>query len=158
GYLVIKEPWPSMLRTLWGDEERYKKTYWSQYPEVYFAGDGAKIDRDGDFWVLGRVDDVLNVSGHRMSTAEIESALAAHPKVAQAVVVGAPGVTTGQAIEASGVRRESAGDGGRGVVDERRGRVGRAIGPIATPGSVMVVPDLPKPLSGKIMRRLLKDV
>ena len=158
GYLVIKEPWPSMLRTLWGDEERYKKTYWSQYPEVYFAGDGAKIDRDGDFWVLGRVDDVLNVSGHRMSTAEIESALVAHPKVAEAAVVGARDETTGQAIEAFVILRESAADGGNDVVDELRGHVRSAIGPIATPRSVMLVPDLPKTRSGKIMRRLLKDV
>src|SRR5699024_9309726 len=107
GYLVIKEPWPGMLRTLWGDEERYKKTYWSQYPGVYFAGDGAKIDEDGDIWVLGRVDDVLNVSGHRMSTAEIESALVAHSKVAEAAVVGAQDETTGQAIEAFVILRES---------------------------------------------------
>src|SRR5699024_7340991 len=136
---------------------RYKKTYWSQYPEVYFAGDGAKIDRDGDFWVLGRVDDVLNVSAHRMSTAEIESALVAHPKLAEAGVVGARDETTGQAIEAFVILRESAADGGNGVVDELRGHVRSAIGPIATPRSVMLVPDLPKTRSGKIMRRLLKD-
>ena len=158
GYLVVKEPWPSMLRTLWGDEERFKKTYWSQYPEVYFAGDGAKIDRDGDFWVLGRVDDVLNVSGHRMSTAEIESALVAHPKVAEAAVVGAKDEMTGQAIEAFVILRESADDGGDDVVNDLRSHVRSSIGPIATPRSIMIVPDLPKTRSGKIMRRLLKDV
>lgn len=108
GYLVIKEPWPAMLRTLWGDEERYKKTYWSQYPGVYFAGDGAKFDKDGDIWVLGRVDDVLNVSGHRMSTAEIESALVSHDMVAEAAVVGAQDETTGQAIEAFVILRDRA--------------------------------------------------
>ena len=158
GYLVVKEPWPSMLRTLRGDEERFKKTYWSQYPEVYFAGDGAKIDRDGDFWVLGRVDDVLNVSGHRMSTAEIESALVAHPKVAEAAVVGAKDEMTGQAIEAFVILRESADDGGDDVVNDLRSHVRSSIGPIATPRSIMIVPDLPKTRSGKIMRRLLKDV
>ncbi|WP_166969963.1 acetate--CoA ligase [Brevibacterium atlanticum] len=158
GYLVIKEPWPSMLRTLWGDEERFTKTYWSQYPGVYFAGDGAKIDRDGDFWVLGRVDDVLNVSGHRMSTAEIESALVAHPKVAEAAVVGARDELTGQAIEAFVILRESAAEGGDDIVAELRGHVRSSIGAIATPRSIMLVPDLPKTRSGKIMRRLLKDV
>ncbi|HIW45927.1 MAG TPA: acetate--CoA ligase [Candidatus Yaniella excrementigallinarum] len=157
GYLVIKEPWPGMLRTLWGDEERYKKTYWSQYPGVYFAGDGAKIDEDGDIWVLGRVDDVLNVSGHRMSTAEIESALVAHSKVAEAAVVGAQDETTGQAIEAFVILRESAADK-NDVVQELRSHVRSEIGPIATPRAIMVVPDLPKTRSGKIMRRLLKDV
>ncbi|MDN5876165.1 MAG: acetate--CoA ligase [Brevibacterium sp.] len=158
GYLVIKEPWPAMLRTLWGDEERYRKTYWSQYPGVYFAGDGAKIDKDGDIWVLGRVDDVLNVSGHRMSTTEIESALVSHDKVAEAAVVGAKDDTTGQAIEAFVILRESADGGGDDVVKELRSHVRAAIGPIATPRSIMVVPDLPKTRSGKIMRRLLKDV
>lgn len=158
GYLVIKEPWPAMLRTLWGDEERYEKTYWSQYPDVYFAGDGAKIDKDGDFWVLGRVDDVLNVSGHRMSTTEIESALVSHSMVAEAAVVGAQDETTGQAIEAFVILRESADGGGDDVVKELRRHVRSEIGPIATPRSIMVVPDLPKTRSGKIMRRLLKDV
>ena len=158
GYLVIKEPWPAMLRTLWGDEERFQKTYWSQYPGVYFAGDGAKIDQDGDIWVLGRVDDVLNVSGHRMSTTEIESALVSHDKVAEAAVVGARDETTGQAIEAFVILRESADGGGDDVVRELRNHVRSAIGPIATPRSIMVVPDLPKTRSGKIMRRLLQDV
>ena len=158
GYLVIKEPWPAMLRTLWGDEERFKKTYWSQYPGVYFAGDGAKIDKDGDIWVLGRVDDVMNVSGHRMSTTEIESALVSHDKVAEAAVVGAQDETTGQAIEAFVILRESAKGGGEDVVKELRNHVRTEIGAIATPRSIMVVPDLPKTRSGKIMRRLLKDV
>ncbi|MDN6410320.1 MAG: acetate--CoA ligase [Yaniella sp.] len=157
GYLVITEPWPGMLRTLWGDEERYKKTYWSQYPGVYFAGDGAKIDKDGDIWVLGRVDDVLNVSGHRMSTTEIESALVSHAMVAEAAVVGAADETTGHAIEAFVILRESAADNDD-VVKELRDHVRAAIGPIATPRGIMVVPDLPKTRSGKIMRRLLKDV
>lgn len=157
GYLVITQPWPAMLRTLWGDEERYKKTYWSQYPEVYFAGDGAKIDKDGDIWVLGRVDDVLNVSGHRMSTAEIESALVSHAMVAEAAVVGAQDDTTGQAIEAFVILRESAEDDDN-VIQQLREHVRSEIGPIATPRSIMTVPDLPKTRSGKIMRRLLKDV
>ena len=157
GYLVITEPWPGMLRTLWGDEERYKKTYWSQYPGVYFAGDGAKYDQDGDIWVLGRVDDVLNVSGHRMSTAEIESALVAHAMVAEAAVVGAQDETTGQAIEAFVILRESAQEHNR-VVEMLRDHVRAAIGPIATPRSITVVSDLPKTRSGKIMRRLLKDL
>ncbi|MDN5839149.1 MAG: acetate--CoA ligase, partial [Yaniella sp.] len=157
GYLVITQPWPAMLRTLWGDEERYKKTYWSQYPEVYFAGDGAKIDKDGDIWVLGRVDDVLNVSGHRMSTAEIESALVSHAMVAEAAVVGAQDETTGQAIEAFVILRESAEDDDN-VIQQLREHVRSEIGPIATPRSIMTVPDLPKTRSGKIMRRLLKDV
>lgn len=157
GYLVITEPWPAMLRTLWGDEERYKETYWSQYPGVYFAGDGAKYDRDGDIWVLGRVDDVLNVSGHRMSTAEIESALVSHSMVAEAAVVGAQDETTGQAIEAFVILRESAKDRDD-AVKELRDHVRASIGPIATPRAIMVVPDLPKTRSGKIMRRLLKDV
>jgi len=158
GYLVIKEPWPGMLRTLWGEDDRYKKTYWSQFDGVYFAGDGAKIDNDGDFWVLGRVDDVLNVSGHRMSTTEIESALVSHDKVAEAAVVGATDATTGQAIEAFVILRESANGGGADLINELRGHVRNEIGPIATPRSIMVVSDLPKTRSGKIMRRLLKDV
>lgn len=157
GYLVITEPWPGMLRTLWGDEERYKNTYWSQYPGVYFAGDGAKYDQDGDIWVLGRVDDVLNVSGHRMSTAEIESALVAHAMVAEAAVVGAQDETTGQAIEAFVILRESAKEHNH-VVGMLRDHVRAAIGPIATPRSITVVSDLPKTRSGKIMRRLLKDL
>jgi acetyl-CoA synthetase len=158
GYLVLTEPWPAMLRTLWGDDERYKETYWSRFPELYFAGDGAKLDEDGDIWLLGRVDDVMNVSGHRLSTTEIESALVSHPKVAEAAVVGANDEMTGQAPVAFVILRESAGDGGDGVVAELRNHVAKEIGAIAKPKSIMVVPELPKTRSGKIMRRLLRDV
>jgi acetyl-CoA synthetase len=158
GYLVLTEPWPSMLRTLWGDDERFKETYWSRFPGYYFAGDGAKKDEDGDFWLLGRVDDVMNVSGHRMSTTEIESALVSHPKVAEAAVVGAADDMTGQAIVAFVILRAEAGDGGPDVVKELRDHVVKEIGPIAKPRQIMVVAELPKTRSGKIMRRLLKDV
>jgi acetyl-CoA synthetase len=158
GYLVLTEPWPAMLRTLWGDDERYKDTYWSRFPGRYFAGDGAKKDEDGDIWLLGRVDDVMNVSGHRLSTTEIESALVSHPKVAEAAVVGATDETTGQAVCAFVILRESAGDGGPDVVAELRNHVAREIGAIAKPRQIMVVPELPKTRSGKIMRRLLRDV
>ena len=158
GYLVLKEPWPAMLRTLWGDDQRFKDTYWARFSGVYFAGDGAKLDDDGDFWLLGRVDDVMNVSGHRMSTTEIESALVSHPMVAEAAVVGAADATTGQSIEAFVILRESAEGGGDDLVSELRGHVAHEIGAIAKPRSIMVVPELPKTRSGKIMRRLLKDV
>ncbi len=158
GYLVLTEPWPAMLRTLWGDDQRYKDTYWSRFPGQYFAGDGAKLDEDGDVWLLGRVDDVMNVSGHRLSTTEIESALVSHEKVAEAAVVGATDETTGQAVVAFVILRESAGDGGEDVVNELRTHVGKQIGAIAKPRSIMVVPELPKTRSGKIMRRLLRDV
>jgi acetyl-CoA synthetase len=158
GYLVLTEPWPSMLRTLWGDDERYKDTYWSRFPGRYFAGDGAKKDDDGDIWLLGRVDDVMNVSGHRMSTTEIESALVSHPKVAEAAVVGAMDEMTGQAVCAFVILRSEAGDGGPDVVQELRDHVAKEIGKIARPRQIMVVPELPKTRSGKIMRRLLKDV
>jgi len=158
GYLVLTEPWPAMLRTLWGDDERFKETYWSRFPGQYFAGDGAKLDQDGDVWLLGRVDDVMNVSGHRLSTTEIESALVSHEKVAEAAVVGATDDTTGQAVVAFVILRESAGDGGEDVVNELRTHVGKEIGAIAKPRSIMVVPELPKTRSGKIMRRLLRDV
>jgi len=158
GYLVLTEPWPSMLRTLWGDDERFKETYWSRFPGRYFAGDGAKKDEDGDLWLLGRVDDVMNVSGHRMSTTEIESALVSHPKVAEAAVVGAADDMTGQAICAFVILRSEAGDGGPDVVKELRDHVAKEIGPIARPRQIMIVPELPKTRSGKIMRRLLKDV
>ncbi|MFY9913217.1 MAG: acetate--CoA ligase, partial [Nocardioidaceae bacterium] len=158
GYLVLTEPWPAMLRTIWGDDERFKETYWSRFPGVYFAGDGAKLDEDGDIWLLGRVDDVMNVSGHRLSTTEIESALVSHPKVAEAAVVGANDATTGQAPVAFVILRESAGDGGADVVAELRNHVAKEIGAIAKPKSIMVVPELPKTRSGKIMRRLLRDV
>ena len=158
GYLVLTEPWPAMLRTLWGDDERYRDTYWSRFPGRYFAGDGAKRDDDGDIWLLGRVDDVMNVSGHRLSTTEIESALVSHPKVAEAAVVGATDETTGQAVAAFVILREEAGDGGPDVVEELRGHVAAQIGKIARPRQIMVVPELPKTRSGKIMRRLLRDV
>ncbi|HET7328126.1 MAG TPA: acetate--CoA ligase [Nocardioidaceae bacterium] len=158
GYLVLTEPWPAMLRTIWGDDERFKDTYWSRFPGRYFAGDGAKKDDDGDVWLLGRVDDVMNVSGHRMSTTEIESALVSHPKVAEAAVVGATDPTTGQAVCAFVILREEAGDGGPDVVKELRAHVTKEIGAIARPRQIMVVPELPKTRSGKIMRRLLRDV
>ncbi|KAA1420280.1 acetate--CoA ligase [Nocardioides humilatus] len=160
GYLVVTEPWPSMLRTLWGDDDRYVETYWKTYGDLgyYFAGDGAKKDIDGDIWVLGRVDDVMNVSGHRLSTTEIESALVSHPKVAEAAVVGAKDEDTGQAVCAFVILRESAGDGGSEIVQELRAHVRKEIGPIATPRQIMIVAELPKTRSGKIMRRLLRDV
>jgi len=158
GYLVLTQPWPSMLRTLWGDDERYQQTYWSRFPGRYFAGDGAKRDEDGDIWLLGRVDDVMNVSGHRLSTTEIESALVSHPKVAEAAVVGASDEATGQGIVAFVILREEAGDGGPDVVQQLREHVAKEIGKIARPRQIMVVPELPKTRSGKIMRRLLRDV
>ena len=158
GYLVITKPWPSMLRTLWGDDQRFKDTYWSRFEGLYFAGDGAKRDDDGDIWFLGRVDDVMNVSGHRMSTTEIESALVSHPKVAEAAVVGATDATTGQAIVAFVILRSEAGDGGPDVVAELRAHVAKEIGAIAKPRQIMVVEELPKTRSGKIMRRLLRDI
>jgi len=162
GYLVITEPWPAMLRTIWGDDERYRDTYWSRFPGKYFAGDGAKLDEDGDIWLLGRVDDVMNVSGHRLSTTEIESALVSHPKVAEAAVVGANDPDTGQAVNAFVILRESAiGEGqsvGEELIAELRNHVSHEIGPIAKPKSILVVSELPKTRSGKIMRRLLRDV
>ena len=160
GYLVLTEPWPSMLRTIWGDDDRFKETYWSRFEKLgyYFAGDGAKKDADGDLWVLGRVDDVMNVSGHRLSTTEIESALVSHPKVAEAAVVGAKDEDTGQAVCAFVILRDEAGDGGDDIVAELRTHVRKEIGPIATPRQIMIVPELPKTRSGKIMRRLLRDV
>ena len=160
GYLVLTEPWPSMLRTIWGDDQRYKDTYWSRYADQgwYFAGDGAKKDSDGDLWVLGRVDDVMNVSGHRLSTTEIESALVSHPKVAEAAVVGAKDEHTGQAVCAFVILREEAGDGGADIVEELRNHVRKEIGAIAKPRQIMIVAELPKTRSGKIMRRLLRDV
>jgi acetyl-CoA synthetase len=158
GYLTVTKPWPAMLRTLWGDDQRYVDTYWMRFPEMYFAGDGAKKDEDGDIWLLGRVDDVMNVSGHRMSTTEIESALVSHPKVAEAAVVGATDPTTGQAIVAFVILRGDAGDGGPDVVQELRAHVAKEIGAIAKPRQIMVVEELPKTRSGKIMRRLLRDI
>jgi acetyl-CoA synthetase len=159
GYLVLTEPWPAMLRTIWGDDERYKDTYWSRYGEgVYFAGDGAKLDEDGDIWLLGRVDDVMNVSGHRISTTEVESALVSHPTVAEAAVVGATDPTTGQGIVAFVILRGDAVDDGEELVTTLRMHVRKEIGPIASPRQIMVVAELPKTRSGKIMRRLLRDI
>jgi acetyl-CoA synthetase len=163
GYLVLTEPWPSMLRTIWNDPERYRETYWSRFPGKYFAGDGAKKDADGDLWLLGRIDDVMNVAGHRLSTTEIESALVANPKVAEAAVVGATDETTGQAIVAFVIlrgeaQRELAEDGGPEVAGELREWVAKQIGKIARPRQILVVAELPKTRSGKIMRRLLRDV
>jgi acetyl-CoA synthetase len=159
GYLVLTKPWPSMLRGIWGDPERYRDTYWSRFgPKYYFAGDGAKYDEKGNIWLLGRVDDVMNVSGHRLSTAEIESALVSHPMVAEAAVVGASDEMTGQAVCAFVILRGDASDDGEATVQELRNHVAKEIGPIAKPRQVMVVPELPKTRSGKIMRRLLKDV
>jgi acetyl-CoA synthetase len=159
GYLVLTEPWPSMLRTIWGDDERYKETYWSRFAGqgYYFAGDGARRDPDGAIWLLGRVDDVMNVSGHRLSTAEIESALVSHPSVAEAAVVGAADETTGQAVVAFVILRASARDGDD-IPGALRQHVSKEIGPIARPRRIVVVPELPKTRSGKIMRRLLRDV
>ena len=161
GYLVLDRPWPGMLRGIWGDPKRYEETYWSRYPGRYFAGDGAKRDEDGDLWLLGRVDDVMNISGHRISTTEVEHALVGFPRVAEAAVVGASDETTGQAIVAfvtvKGEVSEAENEGGALVAD-LRDHVAKAIGPIAKPRQIILTPDLPKTRSGKIMRRLLKDV
>jgi acetyl-CoA synthetase len=157
GYWTLTKPWPAMLRGIWGDPERYRETYWSTYPGRYFAGDGAKIDEDGYIWFLGRVDDVMNVSGHRISTTEVESALVDHPAVAEAAVVGAADATTGQAIIGYVILRGGF-EGTTELVEEIRQHVARKIGPTARPKAVAVVPDLPKTRSGKIMRRLLRDV
>jgi acetyl-CoA synthetase len=157
GYLVLTEPWPAMLRGIWGDPKRFADTYWSRFRGIYFAGDGAKKDEDGDIWLLGRVDDVMNVSGHRLSTTEIESALVSHPSVAEAAVVGATDETTGQAVVAFVILR-GGNEENAGTVEELRAHVGRVIGPIAKPRSILVVSELPKTRSGKIMRRLLRDV
>ena len=157
GYLTITHPWPSMLRGIWGDPERYLDTYWSTYEGRYFAGDGAKIDKDGYIWLLGRVDDVMNVSGHRISTAEVESALVDHPSVAEAAVVGATDETTGQAIIGYVILRGGF-DSSYELREEIRAHVATKLGPIARPKAVFLVPDLPKTRSGKIMRRLLRDV
>ena len=159
GYLVLTEPWPSMLRTIWGDDQRYLDTYWSRFPGRYFAGDGAKRDADGHLWLLGRVDDVMLISGHNISTTEVESALVSSPRVAEAAVVGATDPTTGQAIVAFVILRGTPQpDDAEGLVAELRDHVGRTLGPIAKPRQIMVVQELPKTRSGKIMRRLLRDV
>jgi acetyl-CoA synthetase len=157
GLLVLKRPWPAMLRGIYGDPERYKETYWSRFPGMYFAGDGAKRDKDGYLWLLGRVDDVMNVSGHRLSTTEIESALVSHPAVAEAAVVGGPDPITGEAINAFVILRLG-NEPSPGLGDELRQHVSTKISPIAKPKTLMFVPDLPKTRSGKIMRRLLRDI
>jgi acetyl-CoA synthetase len=157
GYLVLDEPWPAMLRGIWGDPERYAQTYWSRFPGRYFAGDGAKRDEDGYFWLLGRVDDVMNVSGHRLSTTEVESALVSHPAVAEAAVVGRADEQTGQAIAAFVTPRGGV-DADEALVTELRDHVAKMISPIAKPASLLFTADLPKTRSGKIMRRLLKDI
>jgi acetyl-CoA synthetase len=157
GYLVIDRPWPSMLRGIWGEPERYKQTYWSRFDGLYFAGDGAKLDDDGALWLLGRVDDVMNVSGHRISTTEVESALVSHPSIAEAAVVGAKDEITGQAIVAFVILRGGvAAD--KDLEQSLKGHVTKEIGAIARPRQIMVVLELPKTRSGKIMRRLLQDV
>jgi acetyl-CoA synthetase len=159
GYLVLDQPWPSMLRGIWREPDRYSETYWSKYQGLYFAGDGAKLDDDGAIWVLGRVDDVMNVSGHRISTTEVESALVSHPSVAEAAVVGASDSTTGQGIVAFVILRGGVPtSGGDQLIADLRNHVAKAIGAIAKPRQVMVVSELPKTRSGKIMRRLLRDV
>ena len=157
GYLVLTDPWPSMLRGIWGDPERYKAGYWSRFDGRYFAGDGAKWDDEGAIWLLGRVDDVMNISGHRISTTEVESALVSHPMVAEAAVVGASDPLTGQGIVAFVILRAGFEDGDQ-VATKLREHVAHEIGPIAKPRQIMVVPELPKTRSGKIMRRLLRDV
>jgi acetyl-CoA synthetase len=157
GYLVIKRPWPSMLRTIWGDDERYQKAYWSEIDGVYFAGDGARRDSDGYFWIMGRVDDVINVSGHRLGTMEVESALVSHEAVAEAAVVGRP-----DEIKGSGIVAFVTLEGNRRATDELkeelRRHVGKEIGALARPDEIRFTDTLPKTRSGKIMRRLLREI
>jgi acetyl-CoA synthetase len=157
GYLAVREPWPSMLRTIWGDNQRYIDTYWSRFAGLYFAGDGAKRDEDGDLWLLGRVDDVMLISGHNISTTEVESALVSHPHVAESAVVGATDPTTGQAIVAFVILRGGV-EEGPALAQELRDHVAHTLGPIAKPRQILLVAELPKTRSGKIMRRLLRDV
>ncbi len=157
GYLVLTEPWPAMMRTLWGDDDRYISTYWSTYPGRYLAGDGARRDDEGYYWLLGRIDDVMNISGHRLSTIEIESALVDHQSVAEAAVVGRADATTGQAIAAF-VTLKSGIVGDEAIIQELRQHVAKKIGAIARPASIVLTDDLPKTRSGKIMRRLLRDI
>lgn len=159
GFLILDKPWPSMLRGIWGEDARYKETYWSRFDGIYFAGDGAKLDDDGAIWLLGRVDDVMNVSGHRISTTEVESSLVSHEAVAEAAVVGAADAMTGQGIVAFVILRTGiAHADGEILLTELRNHVAKQIGPIAKPRQVLIVNELPKTRSGKIMRRLLKDV
>jgi acetyl-CoA synthetase len=161
GFLVVTEPWPGMLRGIWGDPERYRTTYWERFPGVYFSGDGAKKDDAGDIWVLGRVDDVMNVSGHRISTTEVEHALVSDPRVAEAAVVGASDPATGQAIVAFVTIKADVpteGEPGVALVRELRELTAQRIGKLARPRQILLTPELPKTRSGKIMRRLLLDV
>ena len=157
GYLVLKRPWPAMLRGIFGDDQRYKDTYWSKYEDIYLAGDGARIDQDGDYWLLGRIDDVMNVSGHRISTIEVESALVDHQEVAEAAVCSRADSVTGEAIVAY-VTLKGGADGSVEKLEELRSHVAEKIGPIAKPANIVFTPELPKTRSGKIMRRLLRDV
>jgi acetyl-CoA synthetase len=157
GYLVLKKPWPGMLRGIYRDPQRYQAQYWSRYPGIYFTGDGAKIDDDGYFWLLGRVDDVMNVSGHRVSTMEVESALVDHPLVAEAAVIGRPHDIKGQAIAAFVTIRDGA-QGTKELMEELKGHVTKKIGALARPDDLIFASDLPKTRSGKIMRRLLRDI
>jgi acetyl-CoA synthetase len=157
GYLVITRPWPAMLRGIYKDPERYKQTYWSRFPGMYFAGDGARIDDDGYYWLLGRVDDVMNVSGHRISTIEVESALVDDQRVAEAAVVGQTDSLTGEAIFAF-VTVKAGINASKALGEELRAHVAKVIGPIARPKQILFTPDLPKTRSGKIMRRLLRDI
>jgi len=154
---VLRRPWPAMLRGLYKEHDRYVETYWSKYPDVYFAGDGARIDEDGDFWLLGRVDDVMNISGHRISTIEVESALVDHQEVAEAAVAARNDATTGQAIVAF-VTLKGGKEGSVEKLEELRNHVAHKIGPIAKPANIVFTPELPKTRSGKIMRRLLRDI
>jgi acetyl-CoA synthetase len=157
GYLVITRPWPAMARTIYGDDQRYTDTYWTRFPGRYFPGDGAKRDNDGYYWLLGRVDDIMLVSGHNISTTEVESALVSHPAVAEAAVVGRRDDLTGQAIAAFvTLRNEIIGD--QDLLDQLRDHVAHTLGPIAKPKSIVFTDDLPKTRSGKIMRRLLQDI
>jgi acetyl-CoA synthetase len=157
GYLVIEKPWPSMLRNIWGDPERFQQQYWSQIPGSYFTGDGARRDEDGYYWVMGRVDDVINVSGHRLSTMEVESALVAHSRVAEAAVVGRPDEIKGQAITAF-VTLQMGNEPSDTLKDELRAWVGKEIGSLAKPDDIRFTDALPKTRSGKIMRRLLREL
>jgi acetyl-CoA synthetase len=157
GYLVIKRPWPSMLRTIWGDDERYREQYWSQIENIYFAGDGARRDEDGYFWIMGRIDDVINVSGHRLGTAEVESALVSHPAVAEAAVVARPDELKGSAIVAF-VTLEGSHTPSDQLNAELRAHVAKEIGALARPDDLRFTDALPKTRSGKIMRRLLREI
>jgi acetyl-CoA synthetase len=154
---VLKKPWPGMLRGIYRDPQRYQAQYWSRYPGIYFTGDGAKIDDEGYYWLLGRVDDVMNVSGHRVSTMEVESALVDHPKVAEAAVIGRPHEIKGQAIAAFVTIKDGA-QGTKELMEELKGHVAKKIGALARPDDLIFASDLPKTRSGKIMRRLLRDI